>query len=303
MVHNPLFHQVNRQVRAVDMRDQIQMALAIADASLLKSLLTNCMPALTEAALIGNITTEVGIPVGEHQSADGILLFESIRCVLAEGFISEISGTRQQQIRASKELARFTQHESEMQTLGQNLSLAPAIALLANAGFAPEQVNEILRLPHYAWHKSWWYAIDADGKFTIPFLRYIRAFHYPDGTITLQYKDFFEHDKPRSFTSEVQKVLIATRPADQGFAETLKHINHQREVLGIQRAMLICNLISELEAQAFMRQGISIYPARDFLTPTQASCIYCDRRECPLNGRSDSPVMQCRGFLIESEFV
>ncbi len=302
MPNNPLFHPVTER-SPVDLRDQLQMALAIADPEILKALLVNCIPAISDPPKVGSITSEVAIPTSDGQGADGILHFEAIRCVLAEAQPQVDSSSHSGWTRESKEIARLTQHESELQTLAQNLPLAPAIALLSNSGFAPNWIEEILRLPHYAWHKSWWYAIDRNGQFTLPFLRYIRTLHYPDGTLTLQYKDFFEYEKPSCFTSRLQKVLVVIRPEIQGFGETLQRINRQRADLNIQRAILICNTISELEAQAFISQGISVYPAMELVLPIQANCQYCGRQECPMNGLSDSPVAACYGYVLASEYV
>ncbi|MDX2232191.1 MAG: hypothetical protein NW220_21325 [Leptolyngbyaceae cyanobacterium bins.349] len=301
-MNNPLLRPMYGQARSLNVRDQIQMALAIADSALLKSLLVHCLPPIADSAHIGTVTSEVGIPVKE-QAADGILQYEAIRCVLAESRPHLDTPTSSGWTRDSKELARMTQHESELHTLVQNLSLAPAIALLTNAGFQQDQIQDILRLPHYAWHKSWWHAIDADGNFTIPFLRCIRTFHYPDGTLTLQYKDFFDQTKPNCFTSLPQKVLVAIRAGAQGFAETLQQINQQREVLGIQKAVLVGTGVSELEIQAFTRQNISLYPGDDLMLPVEASCEHCGRHECPMNHRPDSPVVMCRGFLTDSELM
>ncbi|UBF26322.1 hypothetical protein K9N68_33295 [Kovacikia minuta CCNUW1] len=304
MPNNPLFYPVNDQVKVEEIRDQIQIALAIADSNLLKSLLTNGIPPLIEGRHIGAITAEVGVPVGNQQAADGVLHVEVSQCILADPpQPAEAYPPGGGWSRENRDLARFTQHESEMQTLGQNLSLAPTVALLSESGFAPKQIEEILRLPRDAWYKSWWNAIDRNGNFSIPFLRHMRTLHYPDGTLTIQYKDFFEQDKPACFANLSQKVLVLIKPDTQGFGETLKQINYQREALEIRSAILICNTISELEAQAFVRQGISIYPAVELILPTQANCVHCGRKECPMNGIENSPIALCYGFLPESEFV
>lgn len=302
MPNNPLFHPVSER-SSVDLRDQLQMALAIADPQMLKALLINCIPAISEPQKVGSIASEIAIPTSDPQGADGLLQFEAIQCVLAASQPQVDSSSHGGWTRESKEMARLTQHESELQTLAQNLPLAPAISLLSNSGFSPDWIEEILRLPHYAWHKSWWYAVDRNGEFTMPFLRYIRTLHYPDGTLTLQYKDFFEYEKPGCFTSQLQKVLVVIRPEIQGFGETLQRINRQRADLNTNRAILICNTISELEAQAFISQGISVYPAMELALPLQANCQYCGRKECPMNGLSDSPVAACYGYVLESEYI
>lgn len=304
MPNHPLFHPVNEQVRSAEVRDHIQMALAIADSHALKSLLVNCIPSIAQLRHIADVSAQVAVPTHEQQAADGILQFEAVQCVPAEcpsaiGMQSQNGGWT----RESRELARLTQHVSEMHTLGQNLALAPMVALLAASGLTPKQIDEILRLPQDGWHKSWWYAIEASGNFTRPFLRHIRTLHYPDGSLTVQYKDFFEQEKPRCFSTLSQQVLVAIKSDVQGFGETLRQINTQRQALAIPRAILICNTVSELEAQAFINQGISIYPAIELVLPIRANCTHCGRRECPMNGATASPIALCYGYLPEAEFV
>ena len=291
MPHNPLFYSLDGSVRTANLRDQIQIALAIADETLLKALLVNSITPIVQTQCLGSVTSEVGVPTRDQQVADGVLHFETIQCVLApvpdEG----------------RDRSRLTQYESEMQTLGRNLSLALTISLLAAAGFDPKQIEDILRLPQDGWHKSWWRTIDSHFQFTLPFLRHIRLLRYADGTLTLQYKDFYEQEKPACFTRLARKILVAIKPDEQGFGETLKQLNYQREALNIPQAVLVCNRISELEAQAFIRQGISLYPAVELVLPTQANCDRCGRLECPMNGISDSTVALCHGFLAASEYV
>lgn len=303
MPTNPLFHPVSDAARSHNLHDQIQLALAIADSKILKSLLANCIPALTQGQHIRTISTQVGVPTGNQQTADGVVHFEAVRCRLAVPEEAERLFMVNSRTQANRELTRLTQHESDLQMLGKNLPLALTVSLLAEAGFRPEQSEEILHLPYDAWYKSWWYTIDAAGNFTMPFLRQIRTLRYPDGTFTLQYKDLFEQDKPTCFISLTEKVLVMIKPDIQGFGETLKQINYQREALGLTQALLICSVLSDLEAQGFINQGISVYPAIELILPTQSNCIQCGRKECAMNGVSDSPVALCYGFLPESEFV
>lgn len=305
MPNHPLFHPVHESVRSAEVRDHIQIALAIADGHALKSLLVNCIPAIAQLRHIADVSSQVAVPTQEQQAADGILHFEAVQCVPAQSNFIDLQPhtggggwTRE-----SRELARLTQHVSEMHTLGQNLALAPMVSLLAASGLTPKQIDEILRLPQDGWHKSWWYAIDVDGNFTRPFLRHIRTLHYSDGTLTIQYKDFFEQEKPHCFSTLPQQVLVAVKSDVQGFGETLRQINAHRQVLGIARAILICNTVSELEAQAFINQGISIYPAIELVLPIRSNCAHCGRRECPMNGATASPIALCYGYLPEAEFV
>ena len=293
MPHNPLFYALDSSVRTTNLRDQIQIALAIADETLLRALLIHSISPIIQPQCLGSVTSEVGVPTHDQQVADGILHYEAIECVLAANL----------GIEEGRDRSRLTQYESEMQTLGRNLGLASTIALLAESGFAPKQIEDILRLPQDGWHKSWWCAIDANHQFTLPFLRHIRLVRYADGTLTLQYKDFYEQEKPACFTRLPRKVLVAIKPDEQGFGETLKQLNYQRQALNIQQAVLVCNRISELEAQAFIRQGISLYPAIELVLPTQANCGLCGRSECPMNGIADSTVALCHGFLTVSEYV
>ncbi|XGV99854.1 MAG: hypothetical protein ACAF41_13085 [Leptolyngbya sp. BL-A-14] len=304
MPTNPLFYPLSDSAYTSNLHDQIQIALAIADRTVLQSLLENCIPTLAKGQHIHTISTQVGVPTDNQQTADGIVLFESMRCRLVEsGERIGLSVSNDSRALDSRELSRLTQHESDMQTLGNNLSLSLTVSLLAESGFRPEQIDEILHLPCNAWHKSWWYAIDPSGDFTMPFLRQMRTLRFPDGTFTLQYKDFFEQDNPNCFISTTQRVLVLIKPDTQSFGETLRQINYQRAALGIHQAILICSTISDLEAQGFINQGISVYPAVELLLPTQSSCIHCGRKECPMNGIVESPVALCYGFLPESEFV
>lgn len=304
MPTNPLFYAIGDSARTQNLHDQIQIALAIADRHVLQSLLENCIPTLAKGRHIHTISTQVGVPTGNQQTADGIVHFESKRCRLAApGERIERSVVNNSRTLESREVAKLTQHESDLQTLGNNLPMALTVSFLAESGFRPEQVEDILHLPYDAWHKSWWYAIDPGGNFTIPFLRQLRTLRYPDGTFTLQYKDFFEQNNPNCFISHTEKVLVLIKPDAQGFGETLRQLNYQRETLGIDQAILICGTISDLEAQGFINQGISVYPAVELILPTQSNCTHCGRDECAMNGIPDSPVALCYGFLAESEFV
>ncbi|MBW4471408.1 MAG: hypothetical protein KME45_13525 [Stenomitos rutilans HA7619-LM2] len=304
MPTNPLFYPISDSARTSNLHDQIQIALAIAERTVLQSLLENCIPTLAKGQHIRTISTQVGVPTGNQLTADGVVHFESMQCRLVEpGEPIGLSASSHNRTIDSREMARLTQHESDMQTLGNNLPLALTVSLLGESGFRSEQIDEILHLPCNAWHKSWWYAIDAGGNFTMPFLRQIRTLRFPDGTFTLQYKDFFEQNNPNCFISTAQRVLVLIKPDTQSFGETLRQINYQREALGVQQAILICSTISDLEAQGFINQGISIYPAVELILPTQSNCVHCGRKECAMNGAEDSPVALCYGFLPESEFV
>ena len=178
--------------------DRVQIALAIADQPVLKSLLTDCTPPIAQPHRIGSIRSTIGVPVSAAATADGTIEFEELHCVLAdspadlEQSVVEYSRLKGNQ-RGHLDLIR---HEADSQMLGQTLPLSSAISLLAEAGFSATQGREILNLPQDGWHKSWWYQADEAGQFTVPFLRLIRCRRYSDGSLTLQYKDFFAQEQP-----------------------------------------------------------------------------------------------------------
>ncbi|HEY9749826.1 MAG TPA: hypothetical protein V6C63_14170 [Allocoleopsis sp.] len=308
MPNHPLFYPVSEHLPTTPLHDQIQIALAIADPQILKSLLTNCLPAIAQPHEIGEVSTEIGIPLQDQQTADAVMHFEAVKCVLADSPGAVPAGkteswqSHRYQNKASQPRSH-SQCESETLTLAHNVSLAQAIALLTKVGFGPQQIQEILHLSYEASHKSWWYALDAAGCFSLPFLRYIRTLRYPDGTVSLQYKDYFSEAKPLCFQSLPQKVLIVVREESQSFSQTLRQINADRAALGITQAILICSTIAELEAQAFITQGISLYPATDLVLPTHANCAICATRTCPMNGTVDSPIAVCYRFCLEGSCV
>lgn len=300
MSHSMLTHAANKSSDS-SVHDRIQIALAIADPNILKSLLVNCTPPIAHPHVVGAVTSEIGIPIESKKVADGLLCFEAIRCVLASPHahieLNETTHTssREQQ----RHYSQLTQCESETQTLGQNVTVAQGLALLTHSGFAPRQSEAILNLPYEACYKSWWQTLDDYGNLSVPFLRLIRTIRYPNGTLTLRYKDYFSQEKPTCFKSQEHKVLVEIQKKVQHFSKTLKKINHSREKLGISNAILICDRISDLESRGFISQGISIYAAQDFALPAEANCVTCANRDCPMNGISNSPVMICRRFCLE----
>ncbi len=308
MISNTLVHPISdRPVTdhpiEASIADQMELALAIADEATLTSLLINAIPVIVPRHQVGAITSVVGVPVDAHEAAHGIIQFDHISCVLAESqadveqLITHLCAISNRS--RSLEYAQLTQCESETRSLGQNMSLAEALAILIHAGFTHPEAYDILYLPYEAWHKTWWYTLDDSGNYTIPFRRLIRTRRFADGTFTLQYKDYFAQDKPPCFTSTEQKVLVEVA-SSQGFAHTLQRINYMRQQLDITQVLLMCDHLSELEAQGFIRQGISLYGADDLILPTQPDCIICANRDCPMNGRPDSPVLTCRRFCLDN---
>lgn len=297
---NALAYPIHEWKGKPSFHDQVQIALAIAEENSLKSLLTDCISPIAQPHRIGAISSTIGIPIKAKKVVDGIIHYEVVDCVLvdapvetdpqrAEATLGNGSHWRNQ---------RLTRCESETRILGQTVPMSQAIALLASSGFSPRQVEDILNLPYEAWHKTWWYTVDADGNFTVPFLRMIRTLRYTDGTFTIQYKDYYSDVKPACFKGQEQKVLIEIKAELDSFSKTLEKINYSRDRCGIDRAILICNSLSELEARGFISQGISIYTATAVNLPIQANCATCIHHSCPMHNLDHSPVVICRHFEL-----
>ncbi|MBW4655713.1 MAG: hypothetical protein KME20_22130 [Kaiparowitsia implicata GSE-PSE-MK54-09C] len=302
MFSTVLTHRPDDTSHSISMRDRVQIALAIAEEDILKTLLTQCTPPLVQPHLVGAVTAKVGVPVEAHRTVDSVIAFEAVNCALArspEDIEQQIAAQADSRMLNRQYLAQ-TRCESDTQVLGQHISLAQAIALLAQSGFSPDQVDAIINVPQEAWHRSWWYALDSDGNLSEPFLRLMRTIRFPDGTFTLQYKDFYAQNKPSCFTSQEERVLIEIRTEHRSFRKTLERINLFRQQLGIAKAILICETMSELEAQGFISQGISIYATSQPLElHTRAHCAHCTNEGCQLHGQGDTGVMMCDRFRVE----
>ncbi|MGB3495709.1 MAG: hypothetical protein WBA57_23470 [Elainellaceae cyanobacterium] len=281
--------------------DQIHLALAIADETLLRSLLASSTPPIAEAHRVGSVRSTIGVRVDAQLTLDAVLDYEDICCVLAESEaeieegmgLSDKSAAERQ-----RELTRLTQCRTDLQTFAHHATTVQAISLLAQVGFDRGHIQTILHLPYDAWHKSWWYALDDDGNFSRPFHRVMRTRRYADGSFTLQYRDFFSQEKPSCFKSRSQKVIVAIQKRNQNFSAVLSAINHGRTLLGIEQAILIGDRLSELEARGFMHQGVSLYSASDLVIPSRADCRICAQHDCPMHHRDDSPVTTCRNFCL-----
>jgi len=186
--------------------------------------------------------------------------------------------------------------QSDLKTLVDGVPCSWSRQVLLAAGFTAPQIDAILKLPNDAWYKSWWYALDADETFTDRFLRLIRTRRYPNGNVMIQYKDCFQHEQPSCFTSQGQQAIVTVKQERQTFADTLKQINCYRQALDIQRVILICDTISDLEVQGFINQGISLYSMAELVMPVQADCERCASIDCVMNGREQSPVVVCQNF-------
>ena len=290
------------QQRSKALHDEIQLALAIADEPVLRSLLVDATPIIAPPHRIGAVTAEIGVPgLGSDRAIDGILRFESIHCVLASAQPEDGGAPRINSQHRLRDYSYLTRCRSELYTLAQDVPLSQAIALLTQAGFNPEQVKAILHLPTDAWHKTWWYTLDAAGYLTVPFQRFIRTRQYADGAVTIQYKDYYAEERPLCFKSNDHRTPVIIKSEFQGFRETLEKINQAREQVNAGQAILISDTLSGLEAQGFIRQGVSLYTSNALRLPVRANCACCANLGCPMNGRSDSPVITCAHFSLEKE--
>jgi hypothetical protein len=135
-----------------------------------------------------------------------------------------------------------------------------------------------------------------------------------DGLISLRVvglidKEVFNHHSPAYVTTRYPEekidILIEIKTEIQSFGETLRQINYYKEQLNLSRkrrnepqikkAILVCDTVSEMEAQGFISQGISVYPATRLALPTQANCSICVAN-CLLRGETNSPVIVCSSF-------
>jgi hypothetical protein len=144
-------------------------------------------------------------------------------------------------------------------TLAQNIPPSQAVQLLLQAGFNPEQTHQILHLPSQAWHKSWWYSLDLDGFWTTPFQRWMRIRHFTDGTLTLQFKDYYGQERPTHFRSQPQQLPVIVHDPNLGFGDTLAQINLARRELATAQAILMVTAIAELEMEGYIRQQVSLF--------------------------------------------
>jgi hypothetical protein len=251
MVHADL-RRLSQPLASMD-RSQVQLALAIADDPLVRSLLTGCTPALARPQQLGQVRLTVGIPTAVGTMIDGVLEYEQIGCVLAPEIPPEVAASEQRQLPA------LDRCRGQLQTLGWRINLADAIALLSHGGFDEGAIERILHLPWDGWHRSWWYPLSAQGQRELPFQRWFRSRSYGDGTYTLQYRDHYAQDAPPCFRGVWQRLAVTIAQSQETFGETLMRIRAAQDHLQNERALLLCDRLSPLEEEGFMRQGISLY--------------------------------------------
>lgn len=299
MVKSPLARTRRTENTPALLQEQIQLALALADEHSLRSLLSDSIPAIARPHEISQIRSEVSIPIpGTDRVLDGLLRFERVRCVLAGTWPTVPAVPR---LQSHHDFDQISSCQSELITLAQNIALSDAIALLSHAGFSADQISQVLHLPSEAWHKSWWFMADGEGFLTIPFQRLMRVRHFGDGTLTLQYKDYYAQERPAEFKGQSVQIPVVVRQSREGFCAVLERANVARQAFSTQQVVLIAETVSELEAEGFIRQNISLFTAKNALQlPVTADCKHCQQQTCPLRGQVHSPVTLCRAFIAET---
>lgn len=227
--------------------DDWQLALAISSESVLRSLLCDCTPALASHDEVDRVTVHIGVPVAGG-TIDASLEFERVHCILAE------------QSDCALVPGRSATYQSGLQTLAHQVRPQDAMALLAHVGFEPRQISQLMRLPSQGWHKSWWRQV---GVREDCFQRWMRLRRYPNGTITLQYQDYFSQDRPPCFYARSESVPVLVRRSHASFSDTLGRLNRTRAALQAAHIVLVCNALSDIETEAFIRQNVSLYQVSD----------------------------------------
>lgn len=238
-------------------RNQVQIALALADEARVRSLLTDCLPPVISPLQLGSVRMQVGVPLESgnalgHGVGDGVVEYEQLDCVLATPGPGAAEPWGQ-------DVATLTRYQGKLHNLGWRVALGEAIALLAYGGFPEDQIQRILHLPWDGWHRSWWYPLTAQGRGEFPFQRWFRARAYGDGTYTLQYRDHYSQDTPPCFRGQWLRVPLAISVPGQSFGERLVGLRQAQSSCHSTQAILLAPTFSPVEEAGFIRQGISLY--------------------------------------------
>ncbi len=236
-------------------REQVQIALALAEEDWLISLLADCTPAIAHPHQLGQVRVAIGIPPQARgvSRLDGVLEYEQVWCLPAMGSPAEEGFSE-------REYASLTRCQSELKTLAWRVKLSEAIALLQHGGLQADQIQRILQLPWEGWHRAWWDLLEPQGTLGLPFQRWFRTRCYSDGTYTLQYQDHYAQDEPPCFRGIWRSVPLLIREASDTFGDILTQLRQAQHSLKSDRAILISSELDELAATAYMRQGVSLYP-------------------------------------------
>ncbi|MEO0458748.1 MAG: hypothetical protein AAF152_19505 [Cyanobacteria bacterium P01_A01_bin.114] len=234
----------------------LQLALAIATPAALRSLLSDCMPALVSPEQVDQVEIQVGLPLADG-TLDGLIRFERVHCLLS----GKTLDTQQRPLAEPdyQQSSALTLYHSTLKTFCEGVCPQTALAILTHVGYSTEQADAILHLPRQAWHKTWWWQLNGRGYLAEPFYRWMRLRNHPSGTLTLQYQDYYPETCPPYFYSEIQQVPVVTRSPGLSFAETLANLNRARAAFETHLAILLTDPLSDLETEGFIRQNVSLY--------------------------------------------
>lgn len=272
-------------------RNQVQLALAIADGGLLRSLLTNCTVAIAHPQQIGQLRVSIGPPPNTEdlEAIDAVLDYEHVWCIPSAG-APDIGPS------SVREYHYLTRCQSGLQTLAWRVNLAEAIALLQHGGLHEDQIQRILQLPWDGWHRSWWDMFNAQGQLELPFQRWFRTRCYSDGTYTLQYRDHYSQDAPPCFSGIWESVPMMITAPGQPFGDTLAGLRKARHALSASRCLLLADHLSEIEVEGYIRQGVSLYDLAHSHLLHQPLCQRCGCDHCPMQTYQQTPVVACRDY-------
>lgn len=246
--------QIGEDTSGLD-RNQVQLALAVATEERLRSLLVSCTAAIAQPHQIGHVRVSIGVPPGTKglEAIDAVLEYEHIWCVLSEGapHIQDCD---------ARDYQYLTRCQSDLKTLAWRVNLSEAIALLQHGGFREDQIHRIIQLPWDGWHRSWWDTFDPQGQLGLPFQRWFRTRCYSDGTYTLQYRDHYPQDAPSCFCGLWQQVPVMMAHSASQFGKVLTNLRTAQHALKAQRCLLLADDLTDLEVEAYIRQGVSLYP-------------------------------------------
>jgi hypothetical protein len=290
MIPSDLMH-LDARISRLD-RNQVQLGLALADGDMLKALLVDCSPAIARPHQIGHLRVAIGPPpeTAGLEHIDAVIEYEQVWCMPAEGAPSGDDFS-------VRDLQALTRCQSDLKTLAWRVNLSEAIALLRHGGFQEDQIQRILQLPWDGWHRSWWDTLEPQGQLGLPFQRWFRTRCYSDGTYTLQYRDHYPQDAPPCFRGIWQTVPLMISHATGQFGEILSGLRKARHALQTDRCILLADELTDLEAEAYIRQGVSLYSLQGSSLTEHSLCQRCDRVQCPMSDRSDTPVVNCKDYL------
>jgi hypothetical protein len=214
----------------------------------------NCLPAIARPHQIDQIRVVIGTPpnIRSLEHLDAVLEYEQVWCLPAAGAAVEEGFSE-------RDYAALTRCQSELKTLAWRVNLSEAIALLQHGGLQADQIQRILQLPWEGWHRSWWDVLEPQGTLGLPFQRWFRTRCYSDGTYTLQYQDHYAQDAPPCFHGIWQAVPMLINQGGASFGEVLTSLRQARHALKAAHGVLLTQELSEVEAEAYIRQGVSLY--------------------------------------------